>query len=198
MHAELTSHLVRTGYSTSFSPANNLTFARFLPAYTLAAGGTPFLAHGTGWPPGSMEVLNLTSLSWELLSFQLSSVRLYSAATAMQNGQILISGGIGQTFDSMPDEFISLSEGRSYNASSSFVYTRSGHTVTLLPSGDALAVGGSVMSGSLELYSRSNGSWRAIDTNVNLTVQFHASVLLDSSVSTVHCRRHCCYVAAMS
>jgi len=102
----------------------------------------------------------------------------------------------------LPDEFISLSEGRSYNASSSFVFIRLGHTVTLLPSGDALAVGGSSTSGSLELYSRSNGSWRAFDTNLNLTVQFHASVLLDSSVSTVQPRRrrrrHCRYAYTAS
>jgi hypothetical protein len=126
-------------------------------------------AHGTWTTTGSMH-----------------TAREYNTTTLLQNGQVLVAGGVCTSRNCKGDL---LNSAELYNPSTgtwtetgSMTTSREAHTATVLANGEVLVAGGfrgSVILDSAELYNPSTGTWSATG---NMTVGRTAlvSVLLQN------------------
>jgi hypothetical protein len=163
-----------------FTATGALKVPRWGFTATLLPDGHVLIAGGDGWGGGSGGT-NLPIASAELYDPKLGAFSLTGpmgigraefAATPLQDGRVLVTGGRSQPVGPTPPDLLASSElydptsGR-FMPGASMTVARSGHSATLLPSGRVLIVGGDKCcvygpnSGDLlwtpELYDSSTG-----------------------------------------
>jgi hypothetical protein len=93
----------------------------------------------------------------------MSEARFGFTATLLQNGEVLVAGGSGDTaFTSVTAELYNPSTGE-WTSTGSMTQPRSYHSATRLPTGEVLVAGGltgSATGATAELYDPSTGTWQ--------------------------------------
>jgi len=151
----------------TWSLTGNLNTTRFWHSATLLQNGKVLIAGGHGGQDGprhSAELYDPASGTWSVTGRLLNTGgagRIMHTATLLQNGKVLVVGGIdGDDFE------VSFSSAELYNpdtgtwsVAGSLSTTRALHTATLLQNGKVLVVGGSTASDSAELYDPATDTW---------------------------------------
>jgi hypothetical protein len=165
-----------------FTETGALKVPRWGFTATLLRDGQVLIAGGDGWGGGS-EGANLPIASAELydpktgafsLTGSMGVGRAEFAATLLQDGRVLVTGGRSQPIGPTPPDLLASSElydptSGTFTPGAPMTAARSGHSATLLPSGRVLIVGGEKCcvydpnSGDLlstpELYDSSTGAF---------------------------------------
>jgi len=118
--------------------------------------------------PGVKPVAAPSSLPGTFsLTGNLNTARYQHRAVPLMNGEVLVMGGIGVNgnYDSLPSaELYNPSKGR-WTFTGNMTVGRTGHTATLLKTGEVLVTGGSAYEitcyASAELYDTATGQWTA-------------------------------------
>ncbi|MDI1484057.1 kelch repeat-containing protein [Polyangium sp. y55x31] len=144
----------RIYFTATYSPADSMI---------VVAGGVSDIV------PQS-EVYRTIFETWLPAAGPMAQVRSYHGATALLDARILVSGGFAD-LDAIPGaEAIDAAEvfdpaTRTWTATGSMLEPRASHSLTTLPDGKALAVGGraadSNASNTVETYDPSTGAWTA-------------------------------------
>ncbi len=155
--------------SSAFSYYGSSTYGHYCSSTTLLANGKIVFAGGYDL---SAEFLSTVVESYDSATgiplpdlAYLNSTRVYHSATLLPSGKVLFAGGNGasgllpvalnaELYDPDTNTVVRIASGLNT--------ARKGHTATLLPSGQALIVGGSGASGyltSAELYTPPAGSF---------------------------------------
>ena len=125
----------------------------------------------------------LASWSWRV-THSLNTARSGHTATLLQNGMVLVAGGVDSTgFASASAELYDPAS-RSWTATGSLNTARYLHTATLLPSGKVLVAAGEGATGylsSAELYDFATGSWSEAGSLANAR-SFHTATLLQNGM----------------
>jgi hypothetical protein len=151
----------------TFAAAGMLAEARYLHSATLLKNGTVLFAGGAEPHGGSGAIASVELFNPETRTFaatgKLNTARYRPAATLLNNGMVLVAGGVDDTdtvtaaaelYDPLTGHFV---------ATGNLNIVRTAHTMTLLGNGMALAVGG-VEESSLataELFSPATGAFAA-------------------------------------
>jgi N-acetylneuraminic acid mutarotase len=132
-----------------------------------AAGNQPFCLQGLWTPTGNM-----------------STPRVFPAATLLPGGKVLVAGGVvlSSFFDALATAELYDPTTGTWSPTGSMSTGRAAPTMTLLPSGKVLVVGGEGQSdflASAELYDPATGQWQATGSLSNARA-FHTATLLGS------------------
>ncbi len=151
-----------------WSFAGSMSVARFAHSTTalhdgrvLVAGGTS--ANGQSDPPlQSAELYDPITNSWSSAA-SMSFAREGHSAVLLPNGQVLVTGGYGESGKLAGAELYDPTADR-WTATGSMSVPRGDHSLTVLPNGRVLAAGGndsaSVLN-STEIYDPDTGTWFA-------------------------------------
>lgn len=142
------------------------------------------LVAGLLWNSGIKPVAAATSLSGTFtLTGSLNTARYQHKAVLLTNGEVLVMGGIGVNgnYDSFASaEVYDPSKGK-WTFTGNMTVGRTGHTVTLLKTGQVLVTGGSAYEitcyASAELYDPATGEWAATG-NMTQPRCLHSATLL--------------------
>lgn len=181
--------------SGAFSATGSLVEGRYGHTATLLNGGAVLIAGGTRYNSGfgpalsSAELYDPSSGQFSLTG-RMGNSRAYAAATLLQDGRVLITGGEA-TFNDNPThpvEFWNTAEiydpeSGTFSSASTMTSTRTRHSATLLSNGQVLIAGGlnSIISAnataSAEIYDPASNSFTATG-NMGTGRSFQAAVAL--------------------
>jgi len=173
--------------SNRWSSTGAINASRLLHSITLLPNGKVLVAGG-----GSMvnhlrtaEIYDPATNGWTLTG-ELTTPRMNHQAILLANGNVLIAGGVIITNTETvlaSAELYDPATGQ-WSATGSMTRPRALHTLTLLPDGKALAVGGAAETSfpfttvnSAELYDPATGSWR-LTAAMNMARLNHTATLL--------------------
>ncbi len=108
--------------------------------------------------------------------------RGYSSATLLNNGKVLVTGGIFGTILSSAE----LYDGArgTWTVTGAMTNARVEHTATILPSGKVLVAGGDSVGNRAELYDPASGTWSATGT-MTTNRSDHTAILLANGLVLV-------------
>jgi hypothetical protein len=112
----------------------------------------------------------------------LATGRYYHTATLLQDGKVLVAGGLYTGGVLASAELYDPALG-TWSPTGSMFSARSRHTATLLPSGKVLVTGGEVLS-SVELYDPTTGTWSEV-AFMGAARAYHTATLLPSGLVLV-------------
>ncbi len=170
----------------TWSLTGDITTTRFWHSATLLRNGKLLIAGGHSGQDGprhSAELYDPASGTWSVTGRLLNTGgagRMMHTATLLQNGKVLVAGGIdGDDFE------VGFSSAELYNpdtgtwsVAGSLSTNRALHTATLLQNGKVLVVGGSNAEGSAELYDPATDIWSHAGTLSRYG--YHTATLLPS------------------
>ncbi|CAF1412186.1 unnamed protein product [Adineta steineri] len=177
--------------SNSFINATNMNIARCCFTSTLLSDGSTVLV--TGGINAANSLITIAELyingSWIPLSSSMTQVRAYHAAVLSNDGTVLIAGGGSGTPNAYSSAEIYNATTQNFIAVGSMQYRRGGLTLTLLPSGKVLAIGGADWTSDTyplvcELYDPVTRTWSNA-LMLNYGRSFHQSVLTNTFVLTM-------------
>jgi WD40 repeat protein len=147
------------------------------------------LQNGQVLMPGTAELYNPATGKWAATGSMGTARTIGFTATLLQNGQVLVAGGVEAGVNmtvTSGAELYNPATGQ-WAATGSMTTARTGHTATLLPSGQVLVAGGegSCVNGSCpilasaELYNPATGTWTP--TGSMTTARYgHSATLLQN------------------
>jgi hypothetical protein len=106
----------------------------------------------------------------------LNTPRGQHTATLLPNGQVLVTGGLGNILAPNSAELYDPARG-TWSVTGSLNTPRSGHTATLLLNGTVLVIGGDGGHNSVELYDPATGTW-SVTGSLNTPRSGHTATLL--------------------
>jgi hypothetical protein len=137
------------------------------PAPTATPAPTP--------TPGPAHFGETGSMAYERMNF---------TATRLQDGRVLVAGGVGITFWASAELYDPAT--RAFSATGSMAQKRSGHTATLLNDGRVLIVGGwsgfEIYQATAELYDPATGTFSATGSMAYERSNHTATLLADGRV----------------
>ena len=168
--AYLSSAEVYDPTSESWSPAGSMIEARAYATATLLPDGRVLVAGGINNSPSTqpavVEIYDPSTGAWKAAG-TLAIVREYHSATLLPNGRVLIAGGHEVVV--LPDQYLSNSllfsppgGTGAWSSTGSLAIARVSHTITRLPDGKVLVVGGNNGYGTLsstEIYNPLTKTW---------------------------------------
>jgi hypothetical protein len=181
----------------SWTATGSMTGTRYGFTATVLPDGTVLVAGGESTQvassPGmlsSAELYHPRTGSWTATG-NLATARGGHTATLLQNGKVLVVGGISTIGD-----YVGITEEataelydpstRTWAATTSMDQVRSGHTATLLPDGTVLVVGGQGSGGEFLVtaarYDPQSGSWTATGNMDEGRAAHTATLLANGSV----------------
>jgi hypothetical protein len=111
----------------------------------------------------------------------MTTARGYHTATVLQNGQVLVAGGLGSSVNYLRNAELYNPTTGEWTAVGSLNKAREFHTATLLPTGQVLVAGGDEGStsilGTAELYDPSSQGW-SLTGSLNIARAGHTAALL--------------------
>ncbi|CAF1241440.1 unnamed protein product [Adineta steineri] len=176
--------------SNSFINTNNMNIARSYLTSTLLSDGSTVLV--TGGVNASNYLISTAELyingSWTLLSSRMTQNRANHAAVLLNDGTVLVVGGGSSNPSAYSTAEIYNATSQKFTAVGSMQYRRGALTLTLLPSGKVLAVGGADWTLGTkplvcELYDPVTRTW-SNTSMLNHGRNFHQTVLLNNFVLT--------------
>jgi N-acetylneuraminic acid mutarotase len=184
------SELYNPTAGTWAATTGNLNVSRYGHTATLLpATGQVLVAGGFGAAGGAITFLNSTELfdptsgTWTTAG-NLANARAGQVATLLQNGLVLVAGGVGGAGTLATAETYSPANG--WVATGSLATARSQPAAVLLPSGRLLVIGGSDSSGqalaSVEEYDPTTGTWSGVAGLATATSDATATLLASGSV----------------
>ncbi len=175
-----------TGTPSKFRLTGSLNVPRTVATATLLQNGQVLIAGGLGSVSasagyvGSAELYNPTTGTFSL-SGNLLVPRAYHTATLLQNGKVLITGGLGYSngnyVQPLQAELYDPTTG-AFSYTGSLNVSRYSHTATLLQSGKVLIAGGSG-DATAELYDPATGLFTYTTGNLAATLSYQAAALLN-------------------
>ncbi len=144
----------------------------------LVIGGDDTLA---GMQPlKSCEIYDPNTNTWTLTD-SLNRARIEPSAVVLQNGKVLVTGGM-DGLTPVPECEIYDPQTGTWSYTSPYPSGRFGHTLTLLPNGNVLSTGGTTLwSGPADtrIYEVSTGTWRTTG-ELNVKRDHHTATTLDN------------------
>ena len=163
-----------------------MVVSRYWHSATLLSDGKVLAAGGYSYDPislNSAELFDPAAGKW-VQTGSMNDSRGAHAAVLLPNGQVLVTGGFqylaGQNAEVLASAELFNPAGGIWKTTSSMLESRVGHTMTLLPNGQVLAVGGDGNGGSLstaELYNPVSGNWTSTG-HLNVAREWHTATLL--------------------
>ena len=157
---------------------------RFAHTATLLPNGKVLVAGGysSGYL-NTAELYDLVAGTWDTTG-SFTTRRYAHTATLLPNGKVLIAGGY--YFDGTLNHYPTSAElydpvAGTWANTGSLTSGRTGHTATLLSSGQVLVAGGyngSTYLSSVELYDPATGTWTTTTASLSPARQFHTATLL--------------------
>lgn len=137
----------------SFTLTGSLTNARFVHTATLLNSGEVLIAGGAATTRGSTvgtsaELYNPATARFTVTG-NLNHSRYDHTANLLNNGTVLLAGGIDSTVSSTNSAEIYNPGAGGFSLTGSLVHPRAGHTSTLLGNGMVLAVAGTAVTGQI-------------------------------------------------
>lgn len=148
----------------------------------LVAGGykgSPY--NGTGATVATAQLYNPVTRTWADAA-SMASPRMGAAATLLQDGRVLVTGGAATPTAELYDPALN-----QWRPADDLLTARSGHTATLRPNGTVVIAGGSGTSGQLstaDAYDPLADRWE-LEENLTQPRASHAAVLLGNSVLVI-------------
>ena len=174
-----------------WSSAGSLATARFLHTVTLLAdgrvlvtGGSATATSGQNQPTfASTELYDPATSSW-MTGASMSAARNDHAATLLNDGEVLVTGGWGSSGNpSFTAELYDPVQGQ-WTAAARMRVPRASHTTTLLPDGQVLAVGGWGNWVVAEIYAPDKDTWSPV-AELNEGRAAHSATLLNDGAVLV-------------
>ena len=150
-------------YDGSFNQTGNLYYKHSAHTATLLQSGKVLIAAGQyDNPDYSITRHNLAEIYDPTSGASTSTGSLYQAraghtATLLQNGKVLIAGGLDNNTNSLKSAELYDPTSGAFTSTGDMKESRYGHTATLLSSGKVLIAGGS--TGNAELYDPTSGTF---------------------------------------
>ena len=167
--------------SGTWSVTGDLTHWRRMHTATLLTNGRVLVSGGEGITLDTAELYNPATGLWTDTFNNLSAGRLWHTATLLPNGKVLVAGGWNNGGLASAEIYDPAANGGAggWSTANSLNDGRGGHTATLLPNGQVLAVAGEGSGGSAELYEPLTGDWDPA-TALRDGREKHTAILLPS------------------
>jgi Abnormal spindle-like microcephaly-assoc'd, ASPM-SPD-2-Hydin/Galactose oxidase, central domain len=149
--------------TATFAATGPLNTARYLHTATLLKNGMVLIAGGAEPNGGSGAIAGVELYNPETRTFaatgNLSTARYRPAAILLNNGMILVAGGVDSKDSITTTAELYNPAAGTFTAAGSLSIARTAHTITLLKNGMALAAGGVAETSSAELYDPATGTF---------------------------------------
>ncbi len=148
----------------------------------LTLGFTMSLPSATA--PGTNSFVDFASVTDRVtftLTGSMNVARWYHTATLLNNGKVLVAGGLDGSSATASAELYDPSTG-TWSTTGSMAVARYKHTATLLNDGRVLVVGGGFLLVSTELYDPSTGTWSTTGSMAVFRDNHTATLLNDGKV----------------
>jgi N-acetylneuraminic acid mutarotase len=149
----------------------------------LVAGGYNDNGNSGGDPDGplaSAELYDPATGRWEMTGPLTTGPRNLAAGVLLPNGKVLLAGGFNNALDALAGAELFDPPTGTWSATGSMFEARYWHTLTLMPNGMVLAVGGT--GAGAELYNPATGQWTPTATLATGRRLHSATLLADGQV----------------
>jgi hypothetical protein len=172
----------------TFTPTGSMTASRVAPTATLLNNGKVLVAGGENVEHLSSNIFLDSAELYDpatgtfTATGKMTTARYGSTATLLNNGKVLVAGGVGAVGNPASAELYDPATG-TFTATGSMTTARNNHTAALLNNGKVLVAGGGIGVGTLasaELYGPATGTFTTTGT-MNAGRYNHTATLLNNS-----------------